>query len=121
MGRPQPDRRHRRLTLGVRHVMSASVITADACFALGGASQQTNNTAELTSIIALQFLILSEAVPRRSQVCTCFDSLHGADVCLGSVQSRTNVRLGVNKPKLRLRVQLSHIAPHVQPWRECGQ
>ena len=34
-----------------------------------------------------------EPVPRESRVCMFFDSQRAADVCLGSIQARTNVRL----------------------------
>ena len=82
---------------------------------VAGASQHTNNTARLSGIIeSLHFLSLLGSVPRASHACISYDPRHAANVCLGSVQSRTNVRLGVTCQKLLLQVHasVSHCATH---------
>ena len=55
---------------------------------------------------SLHVLSLLGPVPRDSHACISYHPRHAANVCLGSVQSRTNVRLGVTSQQLLLQVQL---------------
>ena len=76
--------------------MFGPVTTAEAHVAFAGASHHTNKTAELSGITeSLHFLCLAARFPRSSRVCIFHDTRHAADVCLGSVQSLTNVRLAL--------------------------
>ena len=91
----------------VTYCLDQSVITAEAHVVFAGAIQQTHNAAELSGIIhALQFFNPLEQVPRGSRAFIFFDSQHAADVCLGSVQPRTNVRVAGSSQQLFLQVQL---------------
>ena len=54
----------------------------------------------------LHFLSLSEPVPRGSRACMSYDCRHAANVCVGSVQSRTNVRPALTSQHLLLQVQM---------------
>ena len=59
------------------------VIATEAHVTFAGASQQTNNSAQLSSIIeALRFFSLLEPVPRGSHACIFHDLWHAADVGL---------------------------------------
>ena len=100
-------RRHRLLTPWCMLCdMFGPVITTEAHVASAGASQQTSNTPELSGIIE----------PVR------FLSLSGPDVCLGSVKSRTDVRLGSTNQQLvlqaqsRSRLTLHHKNSHGGVW-----
>ena len=99
--------------------MFGPVTTVEAHVAFAGASHHTNNTAELSGITeSLHFLCLAARFPRSSRVCIFHDTRHAADVCLGSVQSLTNVRLGLTSQSHLLPVQLRsfltlrHICSH---------
>ena len=84
-----------RSPLGVCHVVCGPVITAEAHVAFAGASQHTDNTAELSGMmVSLLFLSLLEPVPRGSHARIFHGPRHAADVCFGYVQSQTNVRWG---------------------------
>ena len=88
-------------------------VANEAC---AGYSQQTKNTSELSGIIeALQFLMPLGACPTRLTRLVFFDSQHDADVCLRSIQTRTNVRLVGLSEHLLLQVQLrvSLTLPHI--------
>ena len=84
-------------------------------------SQPKRNTAELSSIIeALSFLGPNGPVSRDSQACIFYDSKHAASICLGTIQSRATVALGLTCQRLllqvhvRLRITLQHIYSHAQ-------
>ena len=55
---------------------------------------------------ALQFLMPLGLFPRDSRACIFSDSQYAADVCLGSVQPRCNVRLAGFGQQLLLQMQL---------------
>ena len=55
---------------------------------------------------ALQFLMPLGLFPRDSRACIFSDSQYAADVCLGSVQPRCNVRLAGIGQQLLLQMQL---------------
>ena len=81
----------------------------------------SNNTTELSSIIeALSFLEPHGPVARDSQACIFHDCRHAASICLGTVQSRANVPLGLTwqrlllQTQLRLRFTLQHVHSHAQ-------
>ena len=64
------------------------------------------NTGELSGIVeSLQFPMPLRLVLRDSRVCIFFDSQHAADVCLGSVRPRTNVRHAGISQQFLLQVQ----------------
>ena len=49
-------------------------------------------------------------VARDSQACIFYDSKHAASICLGTIQSRANVPLGLTlQPQSRLRITMQHI------------
>ena len=74
--------------------MFGSVITTEAHLAYAGATDHSNNAAELSSIIeAFSFFGPNGPVARDSQACIFYDSRH-ASICLGTVHSRANVPLG---------------------------
>ena len=59
----------------------------------------TSNTAELSGIIeARSFLGPAGPVARDSQACIVYDSKHAPNMCMGMIQSCTNVPLGLTKP-----------------------
>ena len=60
-----------------------------------GPEFNSNNTAELSSIVGR----LGPAV-RGSHSCIIYDSKHAAGVCLGKVQTRANVQLGLECQRL---------------------
>ena len=67
--------------------MFGSVINTEAHLAHAGAGLRTKNTADLSGIIeALSFLEPSGPVTR--DFC---DATHAANVCMGTIQPRTNV------------------------------
>ena len=77
------------------YIMFGPVITTEAHLAYAGARLHTNNT-ELSSIIeAVTFLAPIGPVARDSQAWIFHDSKHAANMCLGMIQSRTNVPLGL--------------------------
>ena len=51
------------------------------------ARTQSNNTAEMTAMIE------ALSLTRNEQWCDCFDSLHAAGLCSGTIQNRTHVQL----------------------------
>ena len=101
--------------------MFGPVITTEAHLAYAGA-RDSIPTALLNSsfIEALSFLGPSGPVSRDSQACIFYDSRHAASTCLGTVQSRANVTLGLTcqrlllKNQLRLRFTMQHINSHPQ-------
>ena len=88
------------------YVMFGLAVTTEAPFANAGARIHSNNTAELSSIVGA----LSVLRPWRS--CPWFTIMHFSDskcaagVCLGTVQSRANVHLGLACWRLLLQIQL---------------
>ena len=77
------------------------VVTAGAHLAYAGARIHTNNTAEVSSIIeALAFLEPGGPVTRGSQACIFDDSQHTAKMCMGMIETRTNVPLGLTSQQL---------------------
>ena len=87
----------------------------------GPASIHTNDRADLSAIIEALFLLSpSGSVARGSQACVFYDSKHAANVCMGTIQSRTNVRLGMTsqqclvQAQLRLRITMHRIFSHGQ-------
>ena len=66
-------------------------------------------------------------VARDSQACIFYDSKHAASICLGTIQSRANVPLGLTSQRLLLQVQfklrftMQHISSHAQNLgNECS-
>ena len=91
---------------GMCYVVSGPVVAGEAHTAFAGARQQTKHW-ELCGIVeSLQFPMPLRLVLRDSHVCIFFDSQHAADVCLGSVQPRTNVRHAGISQQFLLHVQL---------------
>ena len=85
---------------GRLYVMFGPVVTTEAHLAYAEARTHTNNTAKLSSIIkALSFLGLAGPVDRGLQACIFYDS-KATDICLGMVQTRTNVPLGLLSQQL---------------------
>ena len=92
------------------------------------ASQHTNHIAELSGFVeALHFLLPKGLVPREARACIFFDSRYAADVCLGSILPRCNVRPACSGQSLLLEAQLRvssilrHIVSHVGNTRdECA-
>ena len=109
-------------------IMFHLVITTEAHLAYAGTRHHSNKTAELSSIIkALSFLGPNGPVARDSQDSIFYDSRHAASICLGTVQSRANVTLGLTcqglllQILLRLRFTLQHIYSHAQnSGNECA-
>ena len=80
--------------------MFGQVVTTEAHLAYDG-------TAELSSIIeAPSFLGPAGPVTRGSQACLVHDSKHAANICLGMIQTRTKVPLGLTSQQLLLQAQL---------------
>ena len=75
---------------------------------------------------SLHSLCLLEPVPRGSHACIFCASWHAANVCLGSVLTRTIVRLGLTsqqlllQAQLRIRLTLCHIYSHGGEGNECA-
>ena len=109
-------------------IMFGPVITTEAHLAHAGAILHSNNTAELWNVVeALSFLGPHGPVAPDSQACIFHDSRHAASICLGTVQSRANVSLGLTcqrvllQIQLRLRFTVQHIYSHAQnSWNECA-
>ena len=111
---------HDRL-IGRVNIMFGPVVTTEAHLANAGGRTHSNNTAELSSMIeALFFLGPHGPVARDSRSCISYDSKHAAGVCLGTIQARTNVQLGLPcqrlllKVQLRLRFTMQHVYSHAQ-------
>ena len=113
---------------GRLYVMFGRVVTTEAHLAYAGARLHTNNTAELSSIIeALSFWEPAGPVSRGSQACIFYDSKHAADTCMGMIQARTNVPLGLLsqqlllQAQLRLRITMQYVYSHGQNvGNECA-
>ena len=83
--------------------MFGPVVTTEAHLPYAGAGIHSNNTAERASIVqALSFLGAHGPVARDPQACIFYDSKHAASICLGTVQSRTNVLLGLTCQKVTI-------------------
>ena len=96
-------------------VMFGPVITTEA------PRLHTNNTAEPSGIIeALSFLGPAGPVARGSQARFFYDSKHAAHVCMGTMQTRTDVPLALTSQQvllpahLRLRIAIEHVYSHGQ-------
>ena len=86
--------------------MFGLVITTEAHLAYAGARIHSNNTAELSSIVeALSFPWAPWPLARDSHSYIFYDSTHAASICLGTVQSRANVPLGLTCQRLLLQTQ----------------
>ena len=68
-------------------VMFVPVVTTEVHLASSGARTHCNNTAEMTAMIE------ALSLTRNEQWCDCFDSLHAAGLCSGTIQNRTHVQL----------------------------
>ena len=73
----------------------------------------------MTAMIeALSFLGLHGPVARDEQSCICYDSLHAAGVCLGTIQAHTHVQLAlacqrfIIFPQSKLRLTTQHVYGH---------
>ena len=105
-----------------------AVYTDEAHLAYAGSRLHSSNTAELSSIVeALSFLGPHGPVVRDSRSCMFHDSRHAASICLGTVQSRASVHLGLACQRLSLRIELrlrfttQHIYSHAQNLgNECA-
>ena len=85
------------------YVMFGFVIISGARVAHAGASQHTKNTAELSPFVSSDRQSLFHVVHKHAFF---DDSKHDADACVGTLQSRTNVRLGMTSQQLLLQAQL---------------
>ena len=85
-----------------------------------GARLHINNTAELSSIIEALSLPRSFRTRRPRLARIFYDSKHAANVCMGTIQSRTNEPLGgtsqqlLLQTQLRMRITMQHIYSHGQ-------
>ena len=107
--------------------MFGPAITTEVHHAYARARLHTNSTAELSSAIdALSFLRPTSPVARDSHACIFNDSKHAAKICMGMIQSRTNVLVGLTSQRLlqaqlRLRITMQHIYSHGQNvGNECA-
>ena len=83
-------------------------ITTEAHLAYAETRIHSNNTAELSNIVeALSFLGRHGSVARVSHSCIVYDSKHAASICLGTVESRANVHLGLTCQRLLLQIHLT--------------
>ena len=105
--------------LGRIDVMFGPVVTTEAHPAFSGARTHSNNTAEMTAMIAaLSFLGPHGLVARDEQSCIYYDSLHAAGLCLGTIQARTRVQLALAcqqsliRVQHRLRLTMQHVCGH---------
>ena len=77
-------------------VMFGPVVTTEAHLAFSGARIHSNNTAEMTAMIeAVSVLGPRGAVTRDEESCICYDSMHAAGICLGTIQAWTHVQLAL--------------------------
>ena len=85
--------------LGRFDVLFGHLVITEAHPALSGArTHSNNNTAEMIAMIeALFFLGPHGLVARYEQACICYDSLHAACVCLGTIQAWTHVQLAFRR------------------------
>ena len=98
--------RRRHSPHGRLYIMFGPVITSQAHSAYAGARLHSNNTAALSSIVeVLSFLGPHGPVARDSQACIFHDSRQAASICLGTVQSRANVALGLTRQRVLLHIQ----------------
>ena len=108
-----------RSLLGVCCVMFGPIIIAEAHVACAGAHPTTLPSSR-ASFKKVQSHSPTGLVLRGSHACMFYDSQRAVDVCLGSVQSRTNqCPSGFDKPTPLVASSVthpSHIAPHLQPW-----
>ena len=74
-------------------VMFGPVSTTEAHLAFSGARIHSNTTEMAAMIEALFFLGRRGPVHHDEQSCICYDSMHAAGICLGTVQARTHVQL----------------------------
>ena len=85
--------------------MFGPVITTEAHLAYACARHHSNNTAKISSIVGdLSSLGPRGPVARDSQACIFYDSRHAVVTCLGTVQSRANVSLGLTCQCLLLQI-----------------
>ena len=102
-----------RSSCGRIDVMFGPVVTTEAQLAFSGARIHSNNTAEMTAMIdALFFLGPRGPVARDGQPCICYDSMHAAGICLGTIQARTHVQLAFARAQRRLRLTMQHVYGH---------
>ena len=101
------------------YVMFGPVVTTEAQLALSGARTHFNNTAEMTAMIeGLAFLGPRGPVTSDEQSCIFYDSMHAADICLGTIQARTYVQLALAcqqsmiRIHQRLRLTMQHVYVH---------
>ena len=87
--------------------------------ASAGARTHSYNTAEMTAMIeALAFLGPRVPVAREEQSCFYCGSLHAAGICLGTIQARTHVQLGLACQRSmifaqrKLRLTMQHVYGH---------
>ena len=103
----------------MEELMSCLVLSSEAHLAFSGARTHSNNTAEMTAMIeALSFLDPHGPVARDEQSCIYYDSLHGAGLCLGTIQARTHVQLALACQRSmifaqsKLRLTMQHVYCH---------
>ena len=99
--------------------MFGPVVSTEAHLAFSGARTHSSNTAEMTAMIeALSFLGPHGPVAQDEQSCIYFDSLHAAGICLGTIQARTHVQLGLECQRSmifaqrKLRLTMQHVYGH---------
>ena len=101
------------------YVMFGPVVTTEAHPAFSGARAHSNNTAAMTAMIeAFSFFGPHVPVVRNEQSCICYDSLHAAGLCLGTIQARTQVQLALVCQRSmifaqrKLRLTMQHVYGH---------
>ena len=99
--------------------MFGPVITNEAHLSFSGARTHSNNAAEMTAMIeAFSFLGSRGPVTHDEQSRICFDSMHAAGICLGTIQAPTHVQLALAcqqsmiRAQHRLRLTMQHENGH---------
>ena len=100
-------------------VLFGLVITTEAHLAFSGTRIHSNNSAEMTAMIdALSFLGPRGPVTHDEHSRIYFYSMHAAGICLGTIQARTHVQLGLAcqqsmiRAQHMLRLTMQHVFGH---------